>query len=338
MHALEYHSKGALNMAPPKPNKATSTSVDTIEITPHLIKTWKRPGFQREIRVNAKVEALAEEMKASAGGSDIAVLPGIITIGVHEGSYYKLDGQHRLEAFGIAGLTRAYADVRYFHGDMADMADEFVRLNSHLVNLKPDDILRGLEGHCEGLQIVRSRAKFVGYGNIRRNASAPLMSMSVLLRCWAASAKETPSASAGASAMQIAKALTDDDAKQVAEFINIAERAWGRDPEYSRLYGALNMTLAMWFYRRVVLAPEGRVTHLNGEMFRILLVALSADARYLDHLVGRQLNDRERSPCYGRMKTIFVRRFKAAGEKKPQFPQPPWAHHLPSGSSRVSTP
>jgi hypothetical protein len=314
---------------PPKPNKATSTSVDTIEITPALVKSWKKPLFQRDIRVNAKVEAVIEEIKSDPG---TPVLPGIITIGIYEEQKYKLDGQHRLEAFLISGRPVAYCDVRYFYGDIADMADEFVRLNSHLVTLRPDDILKGMEGHCEGLQVIRKRCPFVGYGMVRRNPTSPIVSMSVLVRCWAHnSATETP-VGGGGSVAQMAKTLSPDEAKLCSDFITIAERAWGRDPEYGRLYSSLNMTLCMWLYRRIVVAPTGRVTKFTPELFRACLMALSADSRYLDHLLGRQLNDRERSPTYGRLKAIFARRYHHETNKRPNLPSPPWAHHLGAGS------
>ena len=51
---------------------------------------------------------------------------------------------------------------------MAEMGDAFVALNSRLVNMRPDDILRGLEGSIPALQEIRASCPFVGYDQIRQ--------------------------------------------------------------------------------------------------------------------------------------------------------------------------
>jgi hypothetical protein len=310
-------------MAKKPPNEHTQTRVEMVELTPELIKTWKRPGFQRELRLNAKVHELVEKIKLDGG-----VVPGIITLGVLKDDLYKLDGQHRLAAFDLTKLTVGYADVRYYFAeDMADMGEEFVRLNSSLVHLRPDDILRGLEGHSEALQYIRKHAPCIGYDMIRRSPRAPMLSMSMALRCWRASAAETPSA-AGLGAAAIARSLTLEEAKQFVSFINLAEKAWGRDPEYSRLYSGLTLTLCMWLFRRMVLSPTGSATPLSPVQFSTCLLGLSADARYLDYIVGRQLSDHDRSPAFGRIKKIFTTRCQLEMKKRIRLPAPAWASHL----------
>src|SRR4051812_13603168 len=86
--------------------RATQTTVDTIEITKKLAASWKSPPFQRELRPTPKVVALADEIKASG------VLPGVLTLGVFDGDVFIVDGQHRLHAFQLAELVVVYADVR----------------------------------------------------------------------------------------------------------------------------------------------------------------------------------------------------------------------------------
>lgn len=133
--------------------KSTRSTVDTVELTPSLIDTWQVPGFQRPLRVNAKVLALVEEIKQAGG-----VVPGVLTLGVVGGIRYRLDGQHRLEAFKLSGLDLGYADVRtVFAADLAELGEEFVRLNSRLVTMRPDDILRGIEATYPALQLLRKR-------------------------------------------------------------------------------------------------------------------------------------------------------------------------------------
>lgn len=306
-----------------KPERHTSTKVDTIEITPAEIKKWKLPDVQRELKINDKVRELVEWLKQQDG-----VLPGIITVGVLDGEKYKLDGQHRLEAFILTGLPVGYCDVRYYYAkDMADMGEEFVRLNSALVRLKPDDILRALERSNEPLQYIRKRCPFVGYGAVRRSPKAPVVSMSVLIRCWAASATETP-ATSGGSALNVARALSPTDAKEMCDFMVLAEKAWGRAAEYARLYSGLNLTLCMWVYRRTVGSQvEPHVTPMQPELFQKCLMALSADTHYLDHLVGRTLNERFRAPTYGLLSKLIQSRYKYETGKRARLPQPTWATH-----------
>src|SRR5919108_2111434 len=171
------------------PHKETSTHVELVELSPELIKSWKKPSFQRELRPNAKVLELVDKIKADGG-----VVPGIITIGVFEKNFYKLDGQHRLEAFLLTKLPVGYCDVRFYYATSeADMGEEFVRQNSSLVHMRPDDYLRGLEGTYEPLEYIRRHCPFVGYDQVRRGPKSPVVGMSVLLRCWFCSEKETPS-------------------------------------------------------------------------------------------------------------------------------------------------
>ncbi len=310
-----------LSIVKPKtaPQRATQTTMDTIAVTPEQVNGWKNPPFQRPLKVNARVKEIAEQIRGNE------VVPGIITLGVLSGDKYLLDGQHRREAFLISGVQTGYCDVRVHHFEsMADMGREFVQLNSRISTLRPDDILRGMEGSVEALAFIRRECPFVGYDMIRRGPTSPLLSMSLLLRSWYAARAEVPS-STGHSAMSIVESITMDSATLLVRFLKIAHNAWGRDQEYQRLWSSLNMAIVMWLYKRVVLDEDKRYSGIDDRMFAKGMMSLSADNGYLSWLVGRMLNDRDRSPGYSRIKTIMARRFEQEIGNKMRLPQPGWA-------------
>lgn len=303
--------------------KTTRTTLDTIEVTPTLVKSWKLPPFQRPLRINEKMTMLAEKIK-----NDEGVIPGVLTIGILGGERYIVDGQHRREAFLLSESIVGYCDVRILHfADMAEMGDEFVSLNSQIVKMRPDDILRGLEQSYEPLQKLRKRCSFVGYDQVRRGTHGPILSMSATLRCWSASAAEAPTAS-GSSAAQMARTLSDDEVSHLIHFLNAAVAAWGRDQENYRLWGNLNMSLCMWLYRRLVITPYSAKTQkITIEMFTKCLMSLSAASVYVDWLVGRNLAARDLAPAFGRIKGVFGGRLETETGKKQFLPQPGWATH-----------
>ncbi|MEK7180484.1 MAG: hypothetical protein AAB706_03335 [Patescibacteria group bacterium] len=303
------------------PSKKTHTTTDTIELTPAKIKTWKKPPFQRALRVNAKVRALAEQLRADGG-----VVPGVIHLGVCNGVVYLLDGQHRLEAFGLAELPLGYADVRTRKfATIGEMGREFVELNSRLVQLRPDDIVQGLEPSHPALRLIREKCPFVGYGHVGRGKSSAILSMAMTLKCWHGSSSETPAPGGHGSALDLAEELTSEEASYLCSFLALVFRAWGRDA--SRMWGALNLTLCAWLYRRIVnSAYSTRTTTVAPELFAKGVASLAADGPYGDWLVGRTLRERDRSPAYARMKVILAKRFLLETGTKHLLPMPPWAH------------
>jgi|SRR5215831_8080519 len=301
--------------------KKTQTVADTVMLTPESVKKWKSPPFQRPVKENKKVVALAEQLKVDGG-----VLPGIITLGVFKGETYLLDGQHRTRAFLLSGLKEGFTDVRkHYFDSMAEMGDEWVLLNSQLVRMGPDDILRGLEGSMPILQFIRNRCPFVGYDQVRRGASSPILGMSAALRCWRSSGTEIPAYTGGA-ARDIAETMTEDDSRDLVEFLNIAFLGFGRESEYSRLWSGLNLTICMWLFRQMVKVQwSPKVPRMLSENFKKCLMALSASTDYMDWLVGRKLNDRDRSPAYSRIRKIFTQRLHMETGTRHTMPQPPWA-------------
>lgn len=304
--------------------KTTRTKLDTILISPDIVKGWKNPPFQRPLTVNNKVKELAGKIRLDDG-----VIPGVLTLGAVGKEVFLLDGQHRREAFIISECQEGFADVRYhFFDDIAEMGQEFVDVNTPLVRLRPDDILRGLESSSAALTLLRESCSFIGYDNIRRGTRAPILSMSAAIRTWRASSTEVPTSSVPGSAQHIAVTLTTDDAEACAVFMNLCNKAWGRDIEYANLWKSLNLTISAWLYRRLVVTPwSPRVPKLTRELYGKAMQSLSADTAYLEWLVGRQLSERDRSPAFNRMKKIIAKRLELELGKKILLPQPAWVAH-----------
>lgn len=307
--------------------KSEQSRMETIIITQSMVGAWKIPPFQRPLRINEKVRSVTEQIKHSE------TIEGVVTLGKlrSDPSHYIVDGQHRIEAFKLSEMAEAFADVRVVSFiSMSDMADEFVRLNSSIAKMRPDDILRGLEESTPALKAIRKSCEFVGYDQIRRGKASPVLSMSALLRCWGAAGYETPAASSsGLSATGLAQAIDQTSLQNLIAFLAVAHSAWGRDPEYHRLWGNLNLALCMWLWNRLVIDRDRigskRYVVLTIPEFKRCLMSLSAERDYLDWLQGRNLNDRDRSPCYSRIKSIFSRRISADSSKKVSLPSPAWA-------------
>lgn len=309
-----------------KAPRSSPPRMDTLLVKLETLYEWVIPPFQRPLTVNPKVRALSEEIKHNGG-----VLPGILTLGMigEEKTVYLIDGQHRTEAAKISALAEFMCDVRIItFQSMADMGSEFVDLNSHLVRMRPDDILRGLEGTLPALQFIKSNCEFVGY-NIRRSkvSASSVLSMSQALRCWQASQSEVPRT--GGSASDIANNIPMSSAQQLVVCLQTCRSAWGEDPENYKLWGELNLSLTMWMWRRLVLDKDRSIKRyavLYPEQFRRCLMQVSADHNYIDWLVGRGMNEKNLSPCYTRLKICFVARLKEEPNfGAPKMPMPSWA-------------
>lgn len=305
--------------------RATQTTLETMEISKKLAASWKSPPFQREVRTNAcKVVALSAELKATG------VIPGVLTLGVLDNEVFIVDGQHRLHGFLTADLVVVYADVRtHFFTTMAAMADEYVRLNTQLVRLRPDDILKGLEQSNLHLQKIRRKCPYVGYDAIRRGGSGPVLSMSTVLRSWSGSRHEVPALGGGAA--QVAQELDDDETEVLTNFLGMCFCAWRRDMEYWPLWGSLNLVLCAWLYRRVVVGQAkaknlSRSMKLDPDQFKRGMLALSASKEYVEYLVGRRVTERDRSPAYNKMKALIAQRYLLDTKQKLHLPGPAWAH------------
>lgn len=301
--------------------KERRITLDTIFVSPQDVRRWKIPSFQRPLKVNEKVMTIAKEIAVTG------LIPGTLTLGVMDKELYLIDGQHRREAFLHADVIEGIADVRYCHFDSeAEMAEEFIKLNSSIVRMSPDDMLRGFEKSTPGLQRIRRACPYVGYDNVRRNEKngTPVLSMSALLRCWFGSAPEVP-ANGGLSAARVLPMLSNEEVETMTGFLELAFTAWGRATEHHRLWGNLNLTICMWMYRRLVITPySANIKKLTKEMFLKCLMSVSADATYSDYLLGRALREKDRSPTYSKLKQIFAKRLEVETGDKPRLPSPVW--------------
>ena len=310
--------------------RSVRSKMDTLELTIDALDRWKKPPFQREQRMTKKVRLLVAELKESSG-----VIPGILTLGRMDGDTYLIDGQHRVAAFRESGLETGYADVRICEFDnMGEMGAEFVKLNSSLVRMKNEDILRGLEGVNPLLAQLRRRCPFIGYEQIRvvdpkAGIARRTLSATVALRSWYGSAV-TPNA--GPASTACVDLLTEESVEAMTDFYSACYEAWGGDKPNFRLWGALNVTVLAWLWRRTVLGENDRTGHgglgpmrITRPHFIACMMSASADSQYTDWLVGRGINnDRDKSPCYRRLQGIFARRLSNDGQRHKGFPGGDW--------------
>lgn len=311
--------------------KSVRSNAETALLTAADMSAWELPGFQRPLTVNDKLRAIAEEMKTNGG-----FISGIITLGRVDGDKTKrlfiVDGQHRRHAFLLSELEQCIADVRIVTFEsMIDMAKEYVDLNTAIVRMRPDDLLRGCETSVPALRRITEACEFVGYGQVRRGPSSPTLSMSIAVRCWTASGNDTPAAS-GKATLLCATDLAPDGTESMIQYLLTARAAWGSDASNARLWGALNLTVTMWMFRTLVVDHDRRGNKryvvLSIQEFKRCLMSVSASSDYLDWLVGRSLSERDRGPCFSRLKHIFTSRIREESKdpvKKVLLPQPTWA-------------
>lgn len=312
----------ALTVVPPpktRAEKQTRSVTEAILINKEWLDQLRKPPFQRPLKLNEKVEHVVDVIKQNGG-----IIPGVLAIGALEGRRYVIDGQHRIDAFRRSGLAEGYADVRYFYASsLAEMGEEFVRINSSLVRLSTDDMLRGLEASNPAVQAIHKACPFVGFANVRRGGG-PVLSMSAVLRFWFGTTFETPSykhIEQGLKLLQDPKEL-----KLLIDFLTLCYECWGTpaDDDGKRLYTNLNMLLCGWAYRRAVLKAYGASKQIPLDMFKKYLMELQ-DPRYTTWLRGRIHPDKYRSAAWFHMKRLWSRRhFNEVGHV-PRLPQPGWA-------------
>jgi hypothetical protein len=303
------------------------TQMETKVLSLAEMYNWQLPPFQRDEVQTKKVIELADELKCNGG-----MVSGVILLGMMRSKeqsslpavIYLVDGQQRRCACGLSGLEEFIADVSLkFYDSMADMAEDFKRVNSRLVPLRPDDLLRAYEITNINLNKLREDCPFVGYGNIRRCDRDPILSMSVVLKGWFGSGLPTPGQQS--QAVQLVERFDDNQRQLLTVFLLAAHTAWGSDRQYHRLWSNLNLVMCMYLYRKLVLEPNPRRPPLPIEMFRKCLMSVSANTSYCDWLQGRSISERDRSPCYRRLKTIFADRLAIEYHGKIfKLPKPEW--------------
>lgn len=304
--------------------KAVGVTYDIMEVAPDQIRAWKKPPCQRELNVNAKVKAMATQIRDDGG-----VVPEPITLARLGSEVYYVDGQHRLHAALLSECALLYVEIRWVHvRTLTDVDALFKRLQKKLVTMRPDDVLRASESSNIGLRKIRQACPYAGYDHIRRNEHAPMLSMTSLLRHWFAAVPETPSTSNLTPDVleESVRADSKHDVQNLIDFTQCCYDAWGRDANNKRLWTALNMTLCAWLYQRTVSGQyTAKTTKLTKDMFRRVLLSVAADASYVEWLVDRTLRERDRMTAYSKLKQIFAKRLALEMGKKPMLPQPAWS-------------
>jgi hypothetical protein len=311
-----------MTQAKTKPHKATKSTLDIHLFTRASVKLWKAPPFQRPLKENDKVLEIAAEVQ------ETQIIPGVITLGKLDDDIYLIDGQHRVHAYTLSEVDEAYGDVRtLFVESMSELAEEFVRLNQHIVVFKSDDVLRGLEGSNSHLAKIRKLCPYIGYDQIQRGDRSPMISMSQALRSWFLSSPETPGSGALGSVAKLADRLNDDEVSAITSYFQTVFTAWGRDKEYGILWKNLNNTLVAWLYRRTVIGQYSTATtRILRDQFVKCCMSLTSENNYLDWLKAKVLNERNRAPAYNRIKRLFAKRIKEDIDVAPRLPTPVWSN------------
>jgi hypothetical protein len=270
---------GVSQLPETKEYKEIKSTMETVLVDRNKISKWKHPPFQRPLRLNHRVLEIRDLIKQNGG-----IIPGVITIGVlNNTDYYLMDGQHRIDAFIKSELPESIVDIRFCRFDtMAEMGDEFVRINSAIVSMRPDDILRALEESSPALSEIRRKCPFIGYDMIRRNAKSPVVSMANALRAWLGSAADIPTRP-NVTTREILERMDSVETERMCHYFGVVWDAWRNDPEYQRMWSAINVTVSAWMWRHCVISQSSpRVTRLTPQQFGQGMLALTADATYLE--------------------------------------------------------
>jgi hypothetical protein len=274
--------------------------------------------------INKKIIAFAEQLRSSKG-----MINGVIVLGhlPDDPNTYLVDGTQRRKACNMCGLDQFYCDIReIWFPNVEALALEYLRINDQLVRHTADDRLIAYEAINPWLSQLRARCPYIGYNQVRRAISGgPVVGMSVLLRAWFGSAQETPSQASGQS-VDLCALVDQQEFTNLTRYLKLAYAAWGSEPEYYPLWTALNLIMTMWLFRQLVLNRDikRRIVMLNDEHFKNCLMSLSASTDYLTWMPGRKMTERDRSPCYTRLRSVFIKRIILDTNIPPLLPQPYW--------------
>ena len=307
--------------------KSGSVSTELMVLTHRIVEGWERPPFQRPAASAKKVSKLAVKIQ------DRGYLLTAIYLGVLDGVTYLVDGQNRREAFIASGLVSIKAPVLTKHypdgkPGLLEMCEDFLLINEHIQNPSANDKLRALEPTNVCISKIHSKCPFVGYTNLRRKEDSPIVSMAQVIRALITSGKEVPS-SPGKSAVAHAMETKIHEADGLSTFLNVAFKAWGRDKEYKLFWKHMNMSLCLWYFRRMLRGPsiksQGTVTL---EQFHNIFLALLANNRYhaiLKKHSGGRMNDPEtRDPVCKELRGTIKASLKRDGVKDYYLPKLEW--------------
>jgi hypothetical protein len=301
--------------------------METRIVTLAELESWQLPPVQGVFKVNKRVLEYVDELKRNGG-----IIGGVITLGrlPNDARLWKVDGCHRTQGAIMSGLTQFFVEIRTIEFQtMGELAEEYVKMNTPLSRKTPNDILRAMEENLPNMRLLHEQCSFIGYDNIRRCVtSSPIIGMAQVLRTWNGAKQETPGGGGQSGGpREIAEEFDARDVEELSSFLNSVYGAWGMDPEYHRLWGSLNLTMCMWLFQQLVLGkrePRKKTIYLTVAQFGRCMMSVSASGDYVDWVRGRQMSERDRSPCYTRLKKIIGMRILEDTGQRPMFPQPAW--------------
>lgn len=297
--------------------KRTNVKAETQLVNDAFWSSLKRPDWQRNVKENRAVIELAEQYR----NKTMTMHQGSIVVGIVDGEKYLVDGQHRRLAQEIAGVEEMYAVVEYhWCQDMEELSKLWDLKNRQINKTKSNDILKSKENRSTVLQIIRAKTN----GRVGYDSNG--LSMSQVIRMWAGTGSPIPTTTGGIPAERVIEFMKDEDAYQLADFINACHSAWGSTKEVLPLWRTPNLITCAWLYRRLLIdkTSTSRTSAFTRALFVKCLMSLGADSTYVSWLVGRNWVPNQRSQVYLRVKRLFAARYKAETGTQPQLPQPNW--------------
>lgn len=331
-------------------NKTARPIFTTEMVLPDELGKWDHPSFQRPLLINSDVIALAIAMQLEAAeeSDNMCNIPGTVEFGRYGGKDHLIDGQHRIHgAFAIASgvkrvedrgailvpggvLAKAAAmDIKITPYDtFAEMAEAFAAFNKKLVALKPDDLLRAREESNPHLKRLRMTCPFIGYTKNKDTKDHIMLSMSTAIRTWFGSGY-TPASGPAAENAQRQLAADETEADNLIEFFEACEQA-GWVGNYPRLWGACNLGINMWLWRKMVLGTANKFRGGPSTSWMILtkaqytegMVEMRKSAEYQSFLSGLSLRYQDRMPTYEWLKSLFKVVIQRHGLIGAKFPVP----------------
>ena len=307
----------------PKPFEITEMT-----LTKEMVKAWEPPPFQRRVSVTREFRKLLEQIKRDG------YIVSAIYLGIWNGKTYIVDGNHRTAAFFSSERSTMRAPViirHYVNGPdgLIQMCEDFLSISKHIKPPRPDDMLKALGATTGHVGLIEKACPFIGYSNLWKGKEFPVVNMARVIRCLAISKQDVPN-SPSAGALDLARALTPEDTHCLITFMRGAFRAWGRDAEFRPMWGTLNLTLGLWFYRRMTSGPDfhGKGEPMSPLPFSRYLVALAMSDRYRSLMAGKsgmRMHDPDtRNPVCREFMRVFARKLKKENLKNIFLPIPKW--------------
>jgi len=275
---------------------------------------WASPPFQRPV-----VEGRANLREVARIIRDTGEVPGVVTLGELDGVLYLIDGQHRRRATEMSERTEVMVYLVILKClTMEEMSRRFLALNSSIVPIKVDDRLRSAEITNPNLRMIRDLCGFVGY----RKSAHHVVTMSVVLRSFLASCRDTPGPLTGVLSSD---RITLAEAEELAAALAVLYKSWGNTAGQESLWGGLNLSVCLWLYRRVVFeAATTRNTTVTPDEFSVAMVGLT-DRVYLEWLRGKSTGPMFFPGTYDRIKSCLVAWLRSEGRTRIRLPSPSFA-------------